>query len=120
MVTANICRSIMELAQKNINFGTVFKHTKHPQKTLVINNLSEVPLVYRVKKSGSIASLDLIISKADRMGIIRPYRRKELHFLFKPTITGTTTSPPLVPCHGRELTEKNSFSFAQVRSTRSW
>ena len=47
MVTANICRSVMELAQKNINFGTVFKHTKHPQKTLVINNLSEVPLVYR-------------------------------------------------------------------------
>jgi len=47
MITANICRSIMELAQKNINFGTVFKHTKRPQKTLVINNLSEVPLVYR-------------------------------------------------------------------------
>lgn len=88
LVTANICRSIMELTQKNINFGTVFKNTMQQQKALVINNLSEVPLVYRVKKSGSIASLDLVISKDDRVGIVRPYRRKDIHFLFRPTITG--------------------------------
>ena len=30
-------------------------------KTLVITNLSEIPLVYRIKKSPSLASLDLVI-----------------------------------------------------------
>lgn len=78
----------MDLTQKNINFGTVPKHASHPQRTIVVNNLSDVPLVYRVKKSGSIASLDLVIPKTDRMGIIRPYRRREVHFSFRPKITG--------------------------------
>lgn len=63
LVTANLCRSIMDIGQKHINFGVMENlTTKH--KTLVISNLSEVPLIYRIKKSGSIASLDLVISKS--------------------------------------------------------
>ena len=75
LVTAKICRSMMDLAQKNINFGDI-RLDDHKAKTLVINNLSEVPLVYRVRKTGSMASLDLKISKEDRTGIIRPYRNR--------------------------------------------
>ncbi|KAL6074415.1 Autophagy-related protein 2 [Balamuthia mandrillaris] len=88
LVTANICRSIMELAQKHINFGTVTLSSHTKSKSLVVNNLSEVPLLYRVKKSGSIASMAMEIAKEDRVGIIRPYRRREMRFQFKPTLSG--------------------------------
>jgi hypothetical protein len=75
LVTAKICRSIMNLAQKNINFGDI-RLDDHKAKTLVIHNESEVPLVYRIRKTGSMASLDFKISKEDRTGIIRPYRSR--------------------------------------------
>eukprot|EP00026_Physarum_polycephalum_P016606 Phypoly_transcript_17551.p1 GENE.Phypoly_transcript_17551~~Phypoly_transcript_17551.p1 ORF type:complete len:106 (+),score=17.92 Phypoly_transcript_17551:29-319(+) len=70
MVTAKICKSMMDLAQRNINFGQITKYD-YRTKTLVINNLSEVPLIYRIKKSGSIASLDLNISNVDKSGVVR-------------------------------------------------
>ena len=74
-VTAKICRSIMDLAQKNINFGNIQPYDQRA-KTMVINNLSEVPLAYNIRKTGKMSSLDLKISKEDRMGIIRPYRNR--------------------------------------------
>ena len=41
LVTAKICRSVMNLAQKNINFGDI-RLDDHKAKTLVIHNESEV------------------------------------------------------------------------------
>lgn len=38
----------MDLPQKNINFG-IIQQEEHKAKQLVINNLSAVPLVYRLK-----------------------------------------------------------------------
>lgn len=76
----------MDLAQRNINFGQITKYD-YRTKSLVINNLSEVPLIYRIKKSGSIASLDLNISN-DKSGVIRPYKKREVQFIFKPTFAG--------------------------------
>eukprot|EP01114_Cavostelium_apophysatum_P004034 TRINITY_DN1416_c0_g1_i3.p1 TRINITY_DN1416_c0_g1~~TRINITY_DN1416_c0_g1_i3.p1 ORF type:complete len:1432 (-),score=329.32 TRINITY_DN1416_c0_g1_i3:312-4607(-) len=85
-VTAKICRSMMDLAQKSINFGSIQKDD-HKAKVLVIHNLSEVPLIYSIRKSGSMASLDLNFSKDDRVGLIRPYRNKDIQFWFKPTLS---------------------------------
>ena len=114
---------MMDLAQRNINFGQITKYD-YRTKSLVINNLSEVPLIYRIKKSGSIASLDLNISNVDKSGVIRyfiqaiclafifssfdffifsffyfvgchcilskirPYKKREVQFIFKPTFAG--------------------------------
>eukprot|EP01119_Soliformovum_irregulare_P011729 TRINITY_DN2968_c0_g1_i1.p1 TRINITY_DN2968_c0_g1~~TRINITY_DN2968_c0_g1_i1.p1 ORF type:complete len:2115 (-),score=553.79 TRINITY_DN2968_c0_g1_i1:1679-8023(-) len=85
-VTAKICRSIMDLAQKNINFGTIQPYLQKA-KTIVVNNLSEVPLAFMIRKTGKMSSLDFRIAKEDRMGVIRPYRNREIHFFFTPSFS---------------------------------
>lgn len=45
----------MELGHKHINFGNMRKNERR-EKTLVLKNLSEMPLLYRIRKSGSVAS----------------------------------------------------------------
>lgn len=76
LVTAKICRSIMNLAQRNINFGHI-RRDDHKAKFLVVGNLSEVPLLFQIKKSTeSMASLDVKISEEDLMGVILPYRSR--------------------------------------------
>ena len=62
LVRASLCRSIMELGQKNINFGIMEKNQKRT-KSIIICNKSEVPLLYNIKKSGSIASGDILINE---------------------------------------------------------
>ncbi|EGC35017.1 hypothetical protein DICPUDRAFT_79246 [Dictyostelium purpureum] len=86
-IGTKICKSIMDLAQRNINFGNIIQYD-YRTKSLVINNLSQVPLIYRIKKSGSITSGNLNIENNDRMGIVRPYRKREVPFVFKPTFSG--------------------------------
>ncbi|KAF2076702.1 hypothetical protein CYY_002015 [Polysphondylium violaceum] len=86
-INTKVCKSIMDLAQRNINFGNIVQYD-YRTKSLVINNLSQVPLIYRIKKSGSITSGNLSIVNVDRMGIVRPYRKREVQFVFKPTFSG--------------------------------
>ena len=86
MVRSSVCRSIMELGQKNINFGLLEKHERRT-KTIMIRNNSESPLLYAIRKSGSIASGDLIISEG-KTGIIRAFGKKEVGFLFDPSLSG--------------------------------
>ncbi|GAM18857.1 hypothetical protein SAMD00019534_020320 [Acytostelium subglobosum LB1] len=86
-ITTKVCKSIMDLAQRNINFGSIVQYD-YRTKTLVINNLTQVPLIYRIKKSGSITSGNLNITSIDRMGIVRPFRKREVQFVFKPTFSG--------------------------------
>jgi len=45
----------MELGHKHINFGQMTTGERR-EKTILIKNLSEVPLMYMIRKSGSIAS----------------------------------------------------------------
>ena len=86
MMRSSLCRSIMELGQKNINFGTLDKNERRT-KTIVIRNNSDAPLMYTIRKSGSIASGDLSINE-HRMGVIRGYSKKEIEFVFQPTLSG--------------------------------
>eukprot|EP01133_Synstelium_polycarpum_P011912 gene11912-13878_t len=87
IISTKVCKSMMDLAQRNINFGNIVQYD-YRTKTLVINNLTQVPLIYRIKKSGSITSGNLNIVNVDRMGIIRPFRKREVQFVFKPTFSG--------------------------------
>ena len=45
----------MELGHMHINFGVLSKNEQFV-KTIVVKNLSEMPLLYRICKSGSVAS----------------------------------------------------------------
>lgn len=86
-ILAKVCRSMMDLTQKHINFGTILD-SEERTKTLGISNLSEVPLLYRVKKTGSIASGDLQVSSDSKVGVLRGYGSRELKFKFKPSLSG--------------------------------
>ncbi|TPX41332.1 hypothetical protein SeLEV6574_g06148 [Synchytrium endobioticum] len=81
-----ICRSVMELGQKHINFGTLVKNERRT-KSIVIRNSCEAPLLYAIRKSGTVASGDVIIGEG-RYGIIRSSAQKEVEFVFDPSLSG--------------------------------
>ncbi|KAI9489901.1 hypothetical protein BDB00DRAFT_875869 [Zychaea mexicana] len=86
IVRAQLSRSIMDLGQKNINFGLVERNERHA-KSIVLHNRSETPLLYAIRKSGSIASGDIILG-AGRYGVVRAFGKREIDFVFEPTLAG--------------------------------
>ncbi|KAG0328401.1 hypothetical protein BGZ99_005416 [Dissophora globulifera] len=86
MVRSSLVRSIMDLGQNNINFGTMDKGEKRT-KTIVIQNRSKEPLLYHIRKSGSIASGDIILGNG-KSGVVRGYSKKEVDFIFEPSLSG--------------------------------
>eukprot|EP00808_Paulinella_micropora_P004891 g27155.t1 len=84
-VHAKVCRSIMEISQRNIHFGTV-SQGERKETSLILANPAAVPLVYSITKTGSIASGDLILPKKP-VGIIPPYGRKEVPLVFRPSLS---------------------------------
>lgn len=47
-----VCRALLSLAQKNISFGKLLTN-EHRAKTLVLTNVSDAPLLYKLKKTGT-------------------------------------------------------------------
>ncbi|KAL4208051.1 hypothetical protein AB4K20DRAFT_1914357 [Rhizopus microsporus] len=86
ILRSQLCRSVMDLGQKNINFGLVERNERHT-KTIVLHNRSETPLLYAIRKSGSIASGDIELD-AGRYGVVRAYGKREVEFIFEPTLPG--------------------------------
>ncbi|SPR01643.1 unnamed protein product (mitochondrion) [Plasmodiophora brassicae] len=109
---ARLCTSLIAVSTSALNFGEVavsqssamsfnvenlsdipttvavdFESKALHQFSLVISNMSDVPILYRVAKSGSIASDDLVCSGGD-LGVIRPYQIREIPFVFKPSLAG--------------------------------
>jgi hypothetical protein len=88
IVKSNLCRSLMELSQPHINFGHVQKGETKTRK-IVIQNRSELALRYCIRKSGSIASGDIKLKSSDRYGIVPGHAKREVEFIFCPSLTGT-------------------------------
>eukprot|EP00842_Homolaphlyctis_polyrhiza_P005160 jgi/Hompol1/5645/HPOL_004598-RA len=86
MLRSLLYRSIMELGQKNINFGVLDKNERRT-KSIVIRNCSESPLLYTIRTSGTIASGDIALGDY-RMGVVRGHGKREVVFLFDPTMPG--------------------------------
>ncbi|EFC38478.1 predicted protein [Naegleria gruberi] len=93
-IQSKICQSMMEIAQKNINFGSI-TNVEDRKKTITISNGSEVPLLFRIKRSGSIASNDIkILDMLDDSlnlswcGLVRPYGSRDIQLYFKPSLPG--------------------------------
>ncbi|KAM0791794.1 hypothetical protein ACM66B_004057 [Microbotryomycetes sp. NB124-2] len=80
------CRSQMELGMAHINFGQLEKSSSK-SRTLLISNTSEMPLLYVVRKSGSIASGDLRLAQG-RHGIVSGYGKREVSIVFEPHFAG--------------------------------
>ncbi|KAI7900712.1 uncharacterized protein BX663DRAFT_553713 [Cokeromyces recurvatus] len=86
ILRSQLVRSVMDLGQKNINFGLVERNERHT-KTIVLHNRSETPLLYAIHKSGSIASGDIDLD-VGRYGVVRSYGKREVEFVFEPTLSG--------------------------------
>ncbi|SCV73370.1 BQ2448_7296 [Microbotryum intermedium] len=80
------CRSTMDLAMSHINFGQLERSTSKTKKVIIANN-SEQPLLYAVRKSGSIASGDLRVSEG-RHGVIAGYGKRDVSIVFEPHFAG--------------------------------
>ena len=83
----SVCSSCMNISQRSINFGS--REVKQlTEKTLVIDNRSALPLLYKVSKSGKHASFDLQIKREDRFGCVRPFGSRQIRFIFAPSLAG--------------------------------
>lgn len=69
-----IYRSTLMLAQQNINFGQL-QNFGVLQKQLQIHNASEIPLMFNIRKSGSISSGDIQIPSITRGYCYSHYER---------------------------------------------
>ncbi|KAI9995391.1 hypothetical protein PInf_012452 [Phytophthora infestans] len=86
LLKSRVCRSIMNVNQKNINFGRITTSSKS-SKRLVVQNMSATPLVYSVEKTGSISSGFLQIKEGE-VGVVKAFGTKEICFQFQPTLAG--------------------------------
>ncbi|TDH64927.1 uncharacterized protein CCR75_008852 [Bremia lactucae] len=86
LLKSRICRSIMNVNQKNINFGRIATSSKS-SKRLIVQNMSATPLVYSVEKTGSISSGFLQIKEGE-VGVVKTFGTKEIRFEFQPTLAG--------------------------------
>ncbi|XP_024373820.1 uncharacterized protein [Physcomitrium patens] len=116
-VEIKVCRALLSIAQKNISFGKLFTN-EHRAKTLVLNNVSDVPLPYKIKKSGSIASGDLHIIDG-RTGVLQPHSSQEVNFVFQPSLSGSFYETLVVsnvydPSNDQVVTLKATISRAET------
>lgn len=86
MVRSTTCRSLLELGQPHINFGHMEKGNSKARKIL-IQNRSEWALRFCIRKSGSIASGDIKLA-AGRYGVVPGYGKREVEFVFSPSMSG--------------------------------
>jgi hypothetical protein len=85
-VNAQSCTSVARLGQNHVNFGQL-SNFERLEKSILINNVSEMPLLYSIRKSGTIASGDISIPKL-KIGVVPPNSSKSISFIFKPSLAG--------------------------------
>jgi hypothetical protein len=86
VLRGRVCISRMEVAQPHINFGPILAGEQRA-KTLLLQNTSEMPAFYAIRKSGSVDS-DYLHFGSDRQGVLRPFSAKEVPFVFRPSFHG--------------------------------
>ncbi|KAJ1930017.1 hypothetical protein IWQ60_000681 [Tieghemiomyces parasiticus] len=87
LVRASVFRPRLELGQRRINFGVVTKDEPRTYR-IPLRNPGPAPLLYALKKSGSVASGCIHIQPGQRYGVVRGYDERELGFTFTPTLAG--------------------------------
>ncbi|KAJ5066295.1 hypothetical protein M0811_03628 [Anaeramoeba ignava] len=88
-----LCRSTMKIPQKNLNFSRLEKY-ENRTKSITLSNISDAPLMFRILKSGSISSSYLHFD--EYLGLIKPFKRKEISFTFQSRIVGSYNEKVIV------------------------
>ncbi|KAJ2158917.1 hypothetical protein GGF46_003422 [Coemansia sp. RSA 552] len=110
LIQAAVVRSELDIGQKSINVGNM-QVEEASRKYLVIQNRSETPLMYAIRKTGSIASGDIRFVDNNRYGVVRGLDSRKVVFLFSPSLNGTyneqiSIANVLDPLGGRKATLK--------------
>ncbi|KAJ1964266.1 hypothetical protein GGI12_001535 [Dipsacomyces acuminosporus] len=87
LVQASLCRSEFGIGQKSINVGNM-QVDETSRKYLLIQNRAETPLMYAIRKTGSIASGDIQFVDNNRYGVVRGFDSRKIVFVFSPSLTG--------------------------------
>ncbi|KAJ1995677.1 hypothetical protein GGI25_000657 [Coemansia spiralis] len=88
LIQASLRRTELELGQKSINVGNM-QVDESSRKYLVIHNRTETPLMYAIRKTGSIASGDIQFVDNNRYGVVRGFDSRKVVFVFSPSLHGT-------------------------------
>lgn len=80
-------RSEFEILQKNINFGKVLVGSVSLRSVTLVN-VSSVPLLYAIVKTGSIASGFLEITSGEYRGVVGAKASVTIQFKFRPVLSG--------------------------------
>ena len=78
------CASLLDVTQHHVNFGTLTVGD-HRARNLIVRNLSDVPLAYKVRKSGSISSGDIHIIEG-KSGFVAPRSIRNLTYIYQPSL----------------------------------
>ncbi|KAJ2017557.1 hypothetical protein IWW57_005346, partial [Coemansia sp. S610] len=76
------------IGQKSINVGNM-QVDEASRKYLIIKNHTETPLMYAIRKTGSIASGDIQFVDNNRYGVVRGFDSRKIVFVFTPSLSGT-------------------------------
>ncbi|KAJ2808218.1 hypothetical protein H4R21_000143, partial [Coemansia helicoidea] len=87
LIQAALCTSELDIGQKSVNVGNM-QVDEASRKYLVVQNRAETPLMYAIRKTGSIASGDICFVDDNRYGVVRGFDSRKIVFVFTPSLTG--------------------------------
>ncbi|KAJ2234620.1 hypothetical protein H4R99_004374 [Coemansia sp. RSA 1722] len=87
LIQASLRRADLDIGQKSINVGNM-QVDESCRKYLVIQNRSDAPLMYAIRKTGSIASGDIRFVDNNRYGVVRAFDSRKIVFVFCPALHG--------------------------------
>ncbi|KAI9597125.1 hypothetical protein BDF19DRAFT_464050 [Syncephalis fuscata] len=76
-----------EIGQRSINLGPIGKEERRTN-VITIRNRGEVPLLYTLKKSGSVLSSDISFRSGGQSGVVRGFSIREVEFVYQPSLSG--------------------------------
>eukprot|EP00656_Telonema_subtile_P016189 TRINITY_DN18535_c0_g1_i6.p1 TRINITY_DN18535_c0_g1~~TRINITY_DN18535_c0_g1_i6.p1 ORF type:complete len:2392 (-),score=867.39 TRINITY_DN18535_c0_g1_i6:52-7227(-) len=107
LVESKVCCAVIDLVQKSINFGVVDVNDRK-EAHISIGNSSDVPLMFRIIKTGKFASSSLEFPQG-ATGVVRAFGSVDVPLVFCPTFDGEFREAIRI-----ESALAPSFSFKQI------
>lgn len=108
-IEGKVCRPVIDILQRNINFG-VMQRNQVRERTIKLANLSDLPLFYRIVKTGNFVSGSMEFPRG-LSGVVRAMGSVQVPFLFNPSMHGAFCETIkieniLAPSHSQVITVK--------------
>eukprot|EP00658_Telonema_sp_P-2_P016808 TRINITY_DN16506_c0_g2_i1.p1 TRINITY_DN16506_c0_g2~~TRINITY_DN16506_c0_g2_i1.p1 ORF type:complete len:2939 (-),score=572.88 TRINITY_DN16506_c0_g2_i1:155-8971(-) len=119
LVESKICSSVIDLVQRSINFGAVHVNDRR-EANISIGNLSDVPLMFRIIKTGKFASSSLEFPSGTT-GVVRAFGSVDVPLIFSPAFDGEFNEAIRIEnALAPSFANKKIWVKAQVRPKRTF